>query len=113
MTSTIRRPTGCPRAPGIFGAALDGFAAAPFPLRFDPIENRKAVTLRTREPLAGARAFQKTLVNHPLREKAPILDGRGWRFRGSEPRIPKDDAINVLFRPKAVSAPVPPGGRCR
>ena len=26
-------------------------------------ENGKAVTLRTREPLAGARAFQKALVN--------------------------------------------------
>ena len=75
MTSTIRRPTGCPRAPGIFGAALDGFAAAPFPLRFDRIENRKAVTLRTRDPLAEARAFQKALVNHLLREKAPIMDG--------------------------------------
>lgn len=56
-------------------AALDGFAAAPFPLRFDRIENRKAVTLRTRDPLAGARAFQKALVNHLLREKAPIMDG--------------------------------------
>ena len=48
----------------------DGFAAAPFPLRFDRIENRKAVTLRTRDPLAEARAFQKALVNHLLREKA-------------------------------------------
>ncbi len=56
-------------------AALDGFAAAPFPLRFDRIENRKAVTLRTREPLAEARAFQKALVNHLLRAKAPIMDG--------------------------------------
>lgn len=56
-------------------AALDGFAAAPFPLRFDRIENRKAVTLRTREPLAEARAFQKALVDHLLREKAPIMDG--------------------------------------
>lgn len=56
-------------------AALDGFAAPPFPLRFDRIENRKAVTLRTREPLAEARAFQKALVNHLLREKAPIMDG--------------------------------------
>ena len=56
-------------------AALDGFAAAPFPLAFDRIENRKAVTLRTREPLAEARAFQKALVNHLLREKAPIMDG--------------------------------------
>ena len=50
-------------------AALGSFAAAPFPLRFDRIENRKAVTLRTREPLAGARAFQKALVNHLLAKK--------------------------------------------
>ena len=56
-------------------AALDGFAANPFALRFDRIENRKAVTLRTRDPLAEARAFQKALVNHLLREKAPIMDG--------------------------------------
>ena len=56
-------------------AALDGFVAEPFPLAFDRIENRKAVTLRTREPLAEARAFQKALVNHLLREKAPIMDG--------------------------------------
>ena len=56
-------------------AALDSFAAAPFPLRFDRIENRRAVTLRTRDPLAEARAFQKALVNHLLREKAPIMDG--------------------------------------
>lgn len=56
-------------------AALDSFVAAPFPLTFDRIENRKAVTLRTRDPLAEARAFQKALVNHLLREKAPIMDG--------------------------------------
>ena len=56
-------------------AALDTFVAAPFPLRFDRIENRKAVTLRTREPLAEARAFQKALVNHLLAAKAPIMDG--------------------------------------
>ena len=56
-------------------AALDGFAAPPFPLAFDRIENRKAVTLRTREPLTEARAFQKALVNHLLRAKAPIMDG--------------------------------------
>ncbi|MFW2348878.1 2'-5' RNA ligase family protein [Qipengyuania sp.] len=56
-------------------AALDSFAAPPFPLRFDRIENRKAVTLRTREPLAEARAFQKALVNHMLACKAPIMDG--------------------------------------
>lgn len=56
-------------------AALDSFAAAPFPLRFDRIENRKAVTLRTRDPLAEARAFQKALVHHLLAAKAPIMDG--------------------------------------
>lgn len=57
-------------------AALDGFVAAPFPLRFLPVEKRKAVTLRTRDPLAGTRAFQGALVNHLLAAKAPILDGR-------------------------------------
>ena len=56
-------------------AALGSFVAVPFALRFDRIENRKAVTLRTRDPLAEARAFQKALVNHLLREKAPIMDG--------------------------------------
>lgn len=56
-------------------AALDSFAAPPFPLRFDRIENRKAVTLRTREPLDEARAFQKALVGHLLAHKAPIMDG--------------------------------------
>lgn len=56
-------------------AALDGFVAAPFPLRFDRIENRKAVTLRTREPLAEARAFQRALVDHLLAARAPIMDG--------------------------------------
>ena len=33
------------------------------------------MTLRTRDPLAEARAFQKALINHLLREKAPIMDG--------------------------------------
>lgn len=66
------RPRGCPRPPMF----LDGFAAAPFPLRLLPVENRKAVTLRTRDPLAEARAFQKALVNHLLAAKAPIMDGR-------------------------------------
>lgn len=33
------------------------------------------MTLRTRDPQAEARAFQKALVNHLLREKAPIMDG--------------------------------------
>ncbi|MBX7482786.1 2'-5' RNA ligase family protein [Qipengyuania qiaonensis] len=56
-------------------AALDGFAASSFPLRFDRIENRKAVTLRSRESLAEARAFQQALVNHLLAAKAPIMDG--------------------------------------
>lgn len=56
-------------------AALDSFAAAPFPLAFDRIENRKAVTLRTRAPLAEARAFQAALVRHLLVHKAPLLLG--------------------------------------
>lgn len=56
-------------------AALDSLNAPAFPLHFDRIENRKAVTLRTRDPLAEARAFQKVLVNHLLATKAPIMDG--------------------------------------
>lgn len=56
-------------------AALDSFVARPFPLHFDRIENRKAVTLRTRDPLAEARAFQQALVNHLLAVNAPIMDG--------------------------------------
>ena len=56
-------------------AALDSFVAPSFPLHFDRIENRKAVTLRTRDPLTEARAFQKALVNHLLQQKAPIMDG--------------------------------------
>lgn len=56
-------------------AALDSFVAPSFPLRFDRIENRKAVTLRTRDPLSEARAFQKALVLHLLQAKAPIMDG--------------------------------------
>lgn len=56
-------------------AALDGFKGAPFPLSFDRIENHKAVTLRTRDPLSEARAFQKALVNHLLLAKAPMTLG--------------------------------------
>jgi 2'-5' RNA ligase len=56
-------------------AALDSFDAAPFPVAFDRIENRKAVTLRTRDPLAEARAFQAALVRHLLEHKAPMMLG--------------------------------------
>ena len=56
-------------------AALDSFSAPAFPLAFDRIENRKAVTLRTRDPLAEARAFQAALVRHFLERKAPMLLG--------------------------------------
>ncbi len=56
-------------------AALDGFEAPSFPLAFDRIENRKAVTLRTRAPLAEARAFQAALVRHLLERKAPMMLG--------------------------------------
>lgn len=56
-------------------AALDSFVAAPFPLSFDRIENRKAVTLRTRDPLPEARAFQAALVRHLLEHKAPMMLG--------------------------------------
>lgn len=56
-------------------AALGSLSAPAFPLHFDRIENRKAVTLRTRDALIEARAFQKALVNHLLASKAPIMDG--------------------------------------
>ncbi len=56
-------------------AALDTFSAAPFPVAFDRIENHKAVTLRTRDPLTEARAFQRTLVVHLLARKAPLMLG--------------------------------------
>ncbi|WP_423606545.1 2'-5' RNA ligase family protein [Sphingomonas sp. MS122] len=56
-------------------AALDGFDGPAFPLAFDRIENRKAVTLRTRDPLARARAFQAALIRHLLEHKAPLTLG--------------------------------------
>ena len=56
-------------------AALDSFEAPPFPLAFDRIENRKAVTLRTRAPLPEARAFQASLVRHLLERRAPMMLG--------------------------------------
>jgi 2'-5' RNA ligase len=56
-------------------AALDTFGGAAFPLAFDRIENRKAVTLRTRAPLAEARAFQASLVRHLLDRRAPLMLG--------------------------------------
>jgi 2'-5' RNA ligase len=56
-------------------AALDAFEAPAFPLAFDRIENRKAVTLRTRAPLAEARGFQAALVRHLLTHKVPMMLG--------------------------------------
>lgn len=56
-------------------AALDAFADAPFPLAFDRIENRKAVTLRSRAALPEARAFQASLVRHLLEKRAPMTLG--------------------------------------
>ena len=56
-------------------AALDSFAGTAFPLSFDRIENRKAVTLRTRDPLLQARAFQAALVRHLLEQRAPMMLG--------------------------------------
>ena len=56
-------------------AVLDRFAGPAFPLAFDRIENRKAVTLRTRDPLPHARAFQAALVRHLLEHKAPLTLG--------------------------------------
>lgn len=56
-------------------AALDSLDAPAFPLAFDRIENRKAVTLRSRAPLAEARAFQFALIRHLLGQGAPIMLG--------------------------------------
>jgi RNA 2',3'-cyclic 3'-phosphodiesterase len=56
-------------------AAIDSFDARAFPLAFDRIENRKAVTLRTRAPLPEARAFQAALVRHLLEQRAPLMLG--------------------------------------
>ena len=56
-------------------AALDSFDGPAFPLLFDRIENRKAVTLRNRAPLAEARAFQAALVRHLVEQRAPLTDG--------------------------------------
>ncbi len=56
-------------------AALDRFEGNAFPLSFDRIENRKAVTLRSRTPLVEARALQAALVRHLLERRAPIMDG--------------------------------------
>ena len=56
-------------------AALDAFEGHGFPLAFDRIENRKAVTLRSRAPLSEARAFQVDLVRHLLERRAPLMLG--------------------------------------
>lgn len=56
-------------------AALDSFDGPAFPLAFDRIENRKAVTLRARDPLTQARAFQAALIRHLLERKAPLTLG--------------------------------------
>lgn len=56
-------------------AALDAFEGRAFPLAFHRIENRKAVTLRTRNPLPEARAFQAALLRHLLERRAPLMLG--------------------------------------
>lgn len=56
-------------------AALDSFEGAAFPLSFDRIEARKAVTLRTRDPLPQARACQQALLRHLLERRAPLMLG--------------------------------------
>lgn len=43
---------------------LDDFGANAFPMRFDRIECRKAVTLRSSAPLAGAWEFQRQLAEY-------------------------------------------------
>ena len=55
--------------------AVDSFEGRSFPLAFDRIENRKAVTLRTRAPLAEARVFQAALLRHLLERRVPLMLG--------------------------------------
>jgi len=83
-------------------AALDTFDAPAFPLAFDRIENRKAVTLRTRAPLAEARAFQAALVRHLLAHRAPMMLGTTpephvtINYRGDRLRAAKMPAIGWM-----------------
>ncbi len=56
-------------------AALDSFEGVAFPLMFDRIENRRAVTLRNRARQEDARGFQAALVHHMLKCQAPMMDG--------------------------------------
>lgn len=56
-------------------AALEAFEGQSFPLLFDRIEERKAVTLRSRMPLAEARGFQARLVRHLVECRAPLMLG--------------------------------------
>ena len=55
--------------------ALDSFDGVAFPLAFDRVELRKAVTLRSRAELSEARAFQKALLGHLLARRAPLMLG--------------------------------------
>lgn len=56
-------------------AAMNLFDGACFPLVFDRIEERRAVTLRTRNPLAEARAFQADLLRFLLEHRVPMMLG--------------------------------------
>ena len=56
-------------------AALDSFSGPAFPLVFDRIEMRKAVTLRSRSALPQAHAFQTSLVRHLVERRAPLMLG--------------------------------------
>lgn len=60
--------------PAVIGA-LDAFEGRSFPLAFDRVEERKAVTLRTRAPLAEARAFQQSLVGFLVERRVPLMLG--------------------------------------
>jgi len=80
-------------------AALDSFSGPDFPLAFDRIENRKAVTLRNNDPLPEARAFQAALVRHLLEQRAPMMLGTTpephvtINYRGDRLRAAKMPAI--------------------
>ena len=53
--------------------ALAAFESDAFPLVFDRIEARRAVTLRSSAPLVEARAFQAALIRFLLARGAPCL----------------------------------------
>ena len=90
LACAVAPTSGTVIADSLTEAFSEGSVKANILLRYETVDDdtrsrdADAVTLRTRDPLAEARAFQKALVNHLLREKAPIMDGTT-----PEPHIPQ------------------------